>query len=395
NLRLADTSRQWTVVNCGGVSYASYRLVPILQEVLGYEPDLVILYTGHNEFLEDRTYDSLKRRPWLLKKAQSAACHWRTYVVAQTALNRWWRSKDHSTDDGRDVVSAEVEAMLDYENGLAQYAWDEPWRDGVVAHYEINIRRAVAIAREAGVPLLLVNPVENLRDCPPFKVVPREGLGDVDRAKLAELLDQGHAFYHGPQRDLAAAAARFERALAIDDRHAGARYELAECYDQLGLTDQARAAYLLAKDTDVCPLRMLESMHAALLDVANQTGTPLIDARALFAARSNGGIPDGELLIDHVHPNVHGHQIVGEALAQWLIDELELQTAPEWQAARQQAYAEHLASLDDIYFAQGQERLRALRGWTKGLAQLRPPTSPAAQEAPESSPAVEPPTPGN
>ena len=47
------------MINCGGVSYASYRLGPILDEVLGYEPDLIMLYTGHNEFLEARTYPRL------------------------------------------------------------------------------------------------------------------------------------------------------------------------------------------------------------------------------------------------------------------------------------------------------------------------------------------------
>ena len=42
SLNAAEPRRTWRVVNCGGVSYASYRLVPILQEVLAYQPDLII-----------------------------------------------------------------------------------------------------------------------------------------------------------------------------------------------------------------------------------------------------------------------------------------------------------------------------------------------------------------
>ncbi|MCH8149146.1 MAG: hypothetical protein IH987_14380, partial [Planctomycetes bacterium] len=34
-------------------------MLPILTEVLGYEPDLIIVATGHNEFLEDRAYPPL------------------------------------------------------------------------------------------------------------------------------------------------------------------------------------------------------------------------------------------------------------------------------------------------------------------------------------------------
>ncbi|MEE2843310.1 MAG: hypothetical protein VX761_02250, partial [Planctomycetota bacterium] len=45
-----DTTYQ--SINCGGLSYASYRLTRINQEILQYDPNLVVLATGHNEFLE-------------------------------------------------------------------------------------------------------------------------------------------------------------------------------------------------------------------------------------------------------------------------------------------------------------------------------------------------------
>ncbi len=57
-----DPSHRYEVVNCGGMSYASYRLVPILQEVFDYDPDLIVVMTGHNEFLEERTYHAVKQR---------------------------------------------------------------------------------------------------------------------------------------------------------------------------------------------------------------------------------------------------------------------------------------------------------------------------------------------
>lgn len=39
-------------INCGGLAYGSHRLVPIASEILNYEPDLVLVYSGHNEFEE-------------------------------------------------------------------------------------------------------------------------------------------------------------------------------------------------------------------------------------------------------------------------------------------------------------------------------------------------------
>src|SRR3954464_5331092 len=60
NLNASDRAHRYDVVNCGGVSYATYRLIPILQEVLNYQPDLIVFCEGHNEFLEDRSYAPLK-----------------------------------------------------------------------------------------------------------------------------------------------------------------------------------------------------------------------------------------------------------------------------------------------------------------------------------------------
>ena len=68
-LELAERTqgREVEAVNCGGLSYASYRLRPIVSEVLAYQPDLLIVATGHNEFLEDRTYQAIKTRSALTR----------------------------------------------------------------------------------------------------------------------------------------------------------------------------------------------------------------------------------------------------------------------------------------------------------------------------------------
>ncbi|MBI1320512.1 MAG: SGNH/GDSL hydrolase family protein [Candidatus Hydrogenedens sp.] len=40
------------IINCGGLSYGSHRLTLVAQEVLAYEPDVLMIYMGHNEFEE-------------------------------------------------------------------------------------------------------------------------------------------------------------------------------------------------------------------------------------------------------------------------------------------------------------------------------------------------------
>jgi hypothetical protein len=113
---------------------------------------------------------------------------------------------------------------------------------------------------------------------------------------------------------------------------------------------------------------MLESMHATLSNLAAQTGTPLVDVRAKFEEATADGILGDELLLDHVHPNIRGHQLIAEALVSEMV-RLGFVTLPsDWQQRRRALFQDHLATLDTPYYARGKERLEGLRKWTQGRA---------------------------
>ena len=113
------------MVNCGGISYASYRLVPILEEVLGYEPDLIILYTGHNEFLEDRTFDHIAGRGRLVNASLEAASRLRTFTLLREGYLRLHGMSSSDPPESRPILPTEVEALLDYRGGLEAYHRDD------------------------------------------------------------------------------------------------------------------------------------------------------------------------------------------------------------------------------------------------------------------------------
>ena len=60
---MADPTPHWEVINAGLLSYGSYRVAMVMEELITYEPDLFIVYTGHNEFLERRTYKEIIAAP--------------------------------------------------------------------------------------------------------------------------------------------------------------------------------------------------------------------------------------------------------------------------------------------------------------------------------------------
>ena len=181
-----DAARQYETVNCGGLSYASYRLTAILDEVLGYDPDLVIVATGHNEFLEDRSYQAVKNRARWLNWAVERGSRLRTVSLARRIV--------HGEGGGgradQSWLDSEVEARLDDADGYSSYHRDERWRRNVIEEYEQSLRRMVNTCRQAGVPLIFVNLGENLRDCPPF--VGAQGRARPNRFRRGrQLFDRG------------------------------------------------------------------------------------------------------------------------------------------------------------------------------------------------------------
>lgn len=363
SLNAAEPDRHWDVINCGGISYASYRMVPILEEVLRYQPDLLVVHCSHNEFLEDRTYDKIKRTPRAIARTHEVVSRLRTYTLLRSACGHLMPASKEG--HRRTVLSEEVEALLDYRGGLEAYHRDDEWRQAVIAHYEVNLRKMVRIARDAGVPILLMNPVCNLRDSPPFKAEHRAGLTDEERERWESLWSEARRHYG---RDYARAVSLLRESLDIDDQHAGLRFDLAKCYEAMGLLEQARAEFMQAKELDVCPLRILEPMNQIVLDVTRETGTPLVNNRQLFEELSPGAIPGDKWLVDHVHPSIRGYQILGDAVADEMVRMGFVHPITNWKAECESRYAAHLESLDPAYFSRGQQHLQGLLLWAHGRA---------------------------
>ncbi|QDT10881.1 SGNH/GDSL hydrolase family protein [Planctomycetes bacterium K23_9] len=358
SLRAADASKKWQVINCGGVSYASYRLVPIMTETLDYQPDLFIVYTGHNEFLESRSYPEIKRQPRWQRNLFNTVSQSRIYGLINQMM---------PADPPRKKINlqSEVDALLDYQGGLAKYHRDDAWRDGVIYEYEQNVKRLIEIARENQIPLILINPASNLRDTPPFKV---ELPGSFTPAQKKEFQSRWDAAKSAPWDNLGVKLAAVQTVLELDNRHAEAHFLAAKVYEALGDLSHAKLAYLRAKDEDICPLRMLEPMYDSLQSIASQTRTELIDIRAQFEAEAEYGIPGDDQFIDHVHPHISGHQKIALAIFEALVNREVVYPGNRWQTRRDKLYAEHFDTLPDNYFPESVERLRGLKRWAAGRA---------------------------
>ncbi len=363
NLHAAQPETDWEVVNCGGISYASYRLVPIMRELLAHEPDLFIIYTGHNEFLEDRTYRRLKKMPRALIRLHQVMLNLRSYSLAHHFLSNRRARRTDSERSLKTVLPGEVQAKLDFEDGLKSYHRDDAWRQGTIEHFRRNLETMVRMSRGAAVPVILVNPVSNLKDCTPFKSEFRDDISEDERQRVLELWERSSEL---DWSDVYGKIQLLEQAAAIDNRHARLLYLIGKCYEHMGRSAEAKKWFVLANEEDVCPLRILEPMHDAILDVAAQYHIPFVDVKLLIEQRTEDGIPGDEWMLDHVHPSITGHQLIADSLYRTMEDMDIVRTPQGWRARRDELWQRHLSSLNAAYYARGAARLKRLQRWSRG-----------------------------
>jgi tetratricopeptide (TPR) repeat protein len=282
----------------------------------------------------------------------------RTYNLLRAGV----LSLQQQDDKQRQILGPEVDARLDWKDGLAEYHHDPKWHADVIAHFEFNLRRIVAIAAEAGVPLLIVNPVANLQ-WEPFKSEHRADLTAAELAKFDKLMAEARDLYGS---DLLGGLEKLQAAARIDPLFAGVHYEIGSTLLELGRRNEAEQALLQAKELDVCPLRILQPMQQIVRNVARETNTPLVDADAVLAALSRNGFADRQWLVDHVHPTIEGHQQLADAIAAKLAELNYVQPTGDWSAKKDTAYREHLASLSHVYFDRARSRLKSEQGWARG-----------------------------
>ncbi len=355
SLKATNDSKVWKVVNCGGVSYASYRLAPIVDEILGYEPDLIVLYTGQNEFLEDRQYESVRQTaPWI------ARTHERLSASRAYSFLRQQFVSNENTQAKTDQLPADVEARLDYRGGLAKYKQNDVWKQNIVAHFQHNLQRMVTAAQTRDVPIILMNPVCNLKDVAPFKSV-----ADLD------LPSQG--ILELPTQDR---IAKLKALLADNARNAELHFQLGQAYLLTGDFDSAKKHLLTAKEEDICPLRATEPIYAAIANVQRSSSVPIVDAKDFFESQSPNRLPGHESLVDHVHPTIRGHQQIADLLlAEMKRQKLVTGTVD---ADRQATlFDQHLESLNFLYFQRAKDRLAGLQRWAEGEVTFEKPVTEA------------------
>jgi tetratricopeptide (TPR) repeat protein len=326
-LPVADPSRRWEVVNAGGVSYASYRVALLMEELIKYQPDVFVVYSGHNEFLERRTYPQIIAMPKVVRGLGSVVSKTRIWTAMSTVARRV-SDRPSSPVNNPDLLNEEVTTLLDNAVGPSAYTRDDELAGKILQHYRYNLSRMIDIAASVGAETVLITPASNLRDSRPFKSEHRPDLSEEDRLTIEGLLERAQAA-HAEGR-LGESLAEVDEAAVLDPRYAQLAYLQGRLLDEAENWREARSAFERARDEDVCPLRAPGRVAGIVREVASERGVLLVDFEALVDARSEHGIPGIESFLDHVHPTIEVNRQLAVAILETMADGRLLRLSPAW-----------------------------------------------------------------
>ena len=325
-LPVVDSSHKWEVINAGGISYASYRVAALMEELAQYEPDLFIVYSVHNEFLERRTYQNMFDKSTLSLNSQALLAGTRTWALTDRILKRarggaTASAANNPSNPKVDMLQGEVDEILNHTVGPVDYHRDEDWRASVLRHYESNLRRMVATARRAGAKLVFITPTANEKNCSPFKSENDVRLKPEDQVRFQSFVRDAES--EAGTVDRATTQQALEEAIKIDPRYAETHYRLGQAYLALDRHIDAQRAFSRALNEDVCPLRAVDEIRQAMERVVRDSRVPLVDfeqqLRKLCEIENGHTILGEEYFLDHVHPTIDANR----QLALWIMEVLQ------------------------------------------------------------------------
>ncbi len=358
NLNLADTTKYYEVINCGGISYASYRIVNLVDEIVKYQPDLFIIYSGHNEFLEARTYENILQQDERIRKIRKLLDKFQTYRLFRKSINKI----KNKVKPPKTKLSGEVSAILDASAGLDRYTRESIQKEQIIRHFQFNLERIIKIANSHKVPLVLCTVVSNLKDFSPFKSEHKAGLSQQQLRDWEKYYQKGIQLEE--KESYADALSFYQQSFSIDDQYADLAFRIARCLYETNQFELAKKYFGLARELDVCPLRAPAGINNAIRSLSAKYDIPLVDLESVFANAKTHNIPGNQFFVDHVHPTIQSHQVIAERIAEILFKR---KLVPYHQLPDQKKlnaiYASAMRELPADYFKEGILNLAKVLGW--------------------------------
>jgi tetratricopeptide (TPR) repeat protein len=295
------------IVNAGMPAVNSFTVLDFAKQLIHYQPDAFLLYTGHNEFYGALGVGSTETpgQSRQLIKFYLSLQRFRTFRLLRNFLNRIRgliaTSSNNENNDSTLMERMVGEQEIIYQSEIFQRA---------CKYYRANLTETIQLCREKGIDIILGELVANVCHQKPFVSVFRN---DQIKSEWRKEVEEGIDAKQTGQFETALAC--FEEALKLDAEPALLHFFIAQCYENLGKNDSAKIYYYQAKDRDALRFRAPEKFNRILRNLSNEFTVPLVPLVAEFEDASPHFLIGDNLMTDHLHPTLDGYFLIARAFA--------------------------------------------------------------------------------
>ena len=253
------------VPNISMAAINSYTIRDLVQEIIKKDPDLILIYLGHNEYygaLGVGSFESfgssrfiVNTTLWLNK--------FRTVQLLRNIINivSGLFSSNEGVTRGTLMARMAQEKFINYNSKI--------FRAGI-SQFEGNLWDILSSFKEEGIPVIAGTVVSNLKDQKPFV--------SINDGKYPP----------------------------ADEIYLKAKQELKN-----GNKNRAESLFVYAKELDALRFRAPNKINETIVNLCDEFGYPVVKVDSLFNSMSPDNIVGDNLLTDHLHPNVRGYQLMG------------------------------------------------------------------------------------
>lgn len=292
----------------------SYTLLDFADEIIEQQPDAVLIYAGHNEFLgilgvgsNYAIANASQITLWFLRLKK-----WRTFQLVQQLF---FASQAVPVEIAEPSETAKEFAQS--RTFMSQVAkqkhivfGDDIFIAGV-KQFERNMRLLINKYQEANIPVFIGTLASNHKDQSPFSSL----APSTKHIVLFEQLKTQNETMIGTGLN-----EQWQRASEVfkSSPSASLHYSVAQTLEHQRLAALAKAHYVLAIEHDLLRFRAPQAMNKIIKTLASEPGVYLVDSLLAFEQRSKNGIVSNSLMLEHLHPNLQGYFVLSDSFYQAL-----------------------------------------------------------------------------
>lgn len=298
---------QFEVINFGLSAINSFSVVDLLPEILDKQPDLILIYMGHNEFYgaygSASTFSLGQNGDWIrfYLKFQK----FRIVQLVKRILSRISSTKSVNPKEINLMEQVIADKSIPYHSEKYRKTLD---------NFKENLQIILKECGRKNIPVISSDLVSNVRDLIPFSSLYSDKLSSVQVMNMERYRSSGDSLY---RQGMFNQSLRFyQNSFSIDSTAAINWYKIGVVSEVLG--DSAKAwKYLIgAKDRDVIRFRASEDLNRVIIETSKRYHVALVNMVQIFRSRSSMGLLGSNLICDHLHPNPEGYFLMAGGFLQ-------------------------------------------------------------------------------